>query len=804
MLETDVIHSMNKAKFLSIVLLFVCLLYAGNAMGQSFTLQGKVSDQDGNPIELASVIVASQGKITMSNLKGEFNMQLQSEDSVKIRFSMLGYKSKVKVLHKPQGKQTLQIQLANDNQLEEVVVEAHAPQHGTTEEIKVEATKRNPSVSGNAVEEILQTQAGVSTHSELSSQYNVRGGTFDENSVYINNVEVYRPFLVRSGQQEGLSVINADLVDRVGFSTGGFEAKYGDKMSSALDITYKRPKRTEGSITASMLGASAYFGLSSKKLTWTNGLRYKTNRYLLGTLETKGEYNPSFLDYQTYMSWQPSKRWQIDFIGNISDNNYNFEPEDRETKFGTLKNVKSFKVYFDGKEKDLFRTFFGSLNITRHLSKHTDVSLIASAFSTKEQQRYDIQGQYWLTQTETSENLGVGTYMQHSRDYLKADVKSLKLMLLHRAGNHKIEGAFTYKMEKIKENSAEYEYRDSAGYNIPHNGETLDMIYSLRARNTLNAKRIETYVQDTCNFKTNDSIPTLFRLNYGVRYAYWNFNGESIVSPRASLNITPGWNRNLSFRVAAGLYYQAPFYKELRDTATVNGVIYASLNKKTRSQRSIHALASMSYRFTMMNRPFKFTAEAYYKAISRLVPYTVDNVKVTYFGDKQTSGHATGLDLKLFGEFVPGADSWLTLSVMNTAMKLNGKNVPLPTDQRFALNLFFTDYFPGSTRWRMSLKLAYADGLPFSAPHQELSSNSFRAPAYKRADIGMSYRIFDNNDGSHHSIFRNVWVGVDCLNLFGINNVNSYYWITDISGQQYAVPNYLTGRQINAKLSVEF
>lgn len=795
---------MNKAKLLNIILLFLCLLYAGNAMGQTFTLQGKVSDQDGNPIELASIMVASQGKITMSNLKGEFSMQLQSEDSVKVRFSMLGYKSKVRVLRRPQGKQTLQIQLSSDNEMQEVVVQAKVQQHGTTEEIKVEATKRNPSVSGNVVEEILQTQAGVSTHSELSSQYNVRGGTFDENSVYINNVEVYRPFLVRSGQQEGLSVINADLVESVGFSTGGFEAKYGDKMSSALDITYKRPKRTEGSITASMLGANGYLGIATKKLTWTNGLRYKTNKYLLGSLETKGEYNPSFLDYQTYLSWQPSKRWQVDFIGNISENNYNFEPKDRETKFGTLKNVKSFKVYFDGKEKDLFRTFFGSLSITNHLTPRTDISLIASAFSTKEQQRYDIQGQYWLTQTETSENLGVGTYMQHSRDYLKANVRSLKLMMQQRAGNHRVEGALTYKIEKIEENSAEYEYRDSAGYNIPHTGETLNMIYSMRARNNLDAKRIEAYLQDTWNFKSNDSVPTLYRLNYGVRYAHWDFNGESIVSPRASLNITPGWNRNLSFRVAAGLYYQAPFYKELRDTTMVNGVTYALLNKKIRSQRSIHALASMSYRFSMMNRPFKFTAEAYYKAISRLVPYSVDNVKVTYYGDNETSGHAAGLDLKLFGEFVPGADSWLTLSVMNTSMKLNGKNVPLPTDQRFAINLFFTDYFPGSTRWRMSLKLAYADGLPFSAPHQELTSTPFRAPAYKRADIGMSYRLFDNQDGLRSSIFRNVWLGLDCLNLFGINNVNSYYWITDISGQQYAVPNYLTGRQINAKISVEF
>ncbi len=792
-------------KYLKTSILFVLFLMVTQvAIGQSFTLQGKVSDKDGNPIELASVMVVSQGKLAMTNLKGEFHMQLHSADSVKVRFSMIGYKSKERVLRRPQGKQTMLIQLLDDNEMQEVVVEGKTKQHGTTEELDVDKVKQGPSASGNAVEEMVQTQAGVSTHSELSSQYNVRGGTFDENSVYINNIEVYRPFLVRSGQQEGLSIINPDMVQSVGFSTGGFEAKYGDKMSSALDITYKRPKRTEASLTASLLGASAYLGIASKKFTWTNGVRYKTNRYLLGSLQTKGEYKPSFLDYQTYLSWQPSKRWQIDFIGNISDNHYNFQPEDRETNFGTLQNVKKFRVYFDGQEKDLFRTYFGSLSITRHLSPQTDVSLLASAFSTREQERYDIQGQYWLTQTETSENLGVGTYMQHSRDYLNANVKSLKLMLQHRMGKHKIEGGVTYKVEQVKENSAEYEYRDSAGYNVPHTGRDLRMIYALRAKNELNAKRTEAYLQDTWNFQTRDSVPTLFTFNYGVRFAHWSFNGESIVSPRASLTITPGKNRNLSFRIAGGLYYQAPFYKELRDTSVVNGITYATLNERIRSQQSIHALASMSYRFEMMGRPFKFTAEAYYKALSRLVPYSVDNVKVTYYGDQQATGHATGLDLKLFGEFVPGTDSWLTLSVMNTRMRLNGKSIPLPTDQRYALNLYFTDYFPGTTRWRMSLKLAYADGLPFATPHQELENNSFRAPAYKRADIGMSYRLLDNHDGSRNTIFKNVWIGLDCLNLFGINNVNSYYWVTDIAGQQYAVPNFLTGRQINGRVTVEF
>lgn len=795
------------------MILGVLLTYTQSLFSQTFTLQGKVSDKDNHPIELASVSVVAQGKITMTNLKGEYSMQLHSSDSVVVRYSMVGYKSKTRVLRNPRGKQTIQIQLVDDNQLGEVTVEGRKTQHGTTQEIDMKQAKTLPSSTGNAVEDLVQTQAGVSTHSNLSSQYNVRGGSFDENSVYINNVEVFRPFLVRSGQQEGLSVINADMVESVGFSTGGFEAKYGDKMSSALDITYKKLKPqankkyyAEGSVAASLLGASAYVGFASKKFSWLNSVRYKTNRYLLGTLDTKGEYDPNFLDYQTFLSWKVAKRWQIDVIGNISENHYNFKPKDRETQFGTQENVKSFRVYFDGKEKDLFRTFFGSFGLTHFLSNNkTSFSLITSAFHTKEQERYDIQGQYWLTQTETSENLGVGTYMQHSRDYLTANVVSVKLMGKHRTLNHEVEGGATYKIERIEENSREYEYRDSAGYSIPHTGEDLYMIYSLRAKNKLNSKRIEAYLQDTWHFRSgNDTLPTLYTLNYGVRFAHWDFNGESIVSPRVSLSITPSWCRDLTFRIAGGLYYQAPFYKELRDTTTINNITYARLNDKIKSQRSIHAIAGMEYRFRMMERPFKFSADLYYKALSNLVPYSVNNVQVIYYGDNRANGHAMGLDLKLFGEFVPGSDSWLTLSLMDTKMKLNGRSIPLPTDQRFAVNLFFTDYFPGTTRWKMSLKLAYADGLPFSAPHRELEKNSFRAPAYKRVDIGMSYRLLDNSDRSKKSIFKNIWLGVDALNLLGINNVNSYYWVTDVTSHQYAVPNYLTGRQINGRVLFEF
>ena len=782
--------------------IFATLIFAVISMtlfAQSFTLQGRVTDQENNPVELASVV--SQGKLTMTNLNGEFSMQLQSADSVEVRFSMIGYKTKTRVLRRPKGKMTLQVQLFDAGLLDEVVITEQRRQTGTTQEIDTKQMSNTPSASGNKVEELIQQQAGVSTHSELSSQYNVRGGSFDENSVYINNVEVYRPFLVRSGQQEGLSIINGDMVEKIGFSTGGYEAKYGDKMSSALDITYKRPKKFEASVAASLLGASAYVGFSTKKFSWSNGVRYKTNKYLLGSLETKGEYNPTFIDYQTYLSYQPNKRWAIDFIGNISDNHYNFKPEDRETNFGTMENVKSFKVYFDGKEKDLFRTFFGSLSITRNFGEKTKLSLIGSAFKTREQETYDIQGQYWLTQTETSENLGVGTYMEHARNYLNATVGSVKLMLNHKTKKHDIQAGVTFKFEKIEEKSREYEMRDSSGYSVPHTGEDLYMIYSLNARNELKAQRVEAYLQDTYKFASGE---TFFTLNYGVRFSHWNFNRESIVSPRVSLGIVPAFNQDVTFRLATGLYYQAPFFKELRDTTTVNGITYATLNEKIKSQRSIHFIAGMDYRFKMMNRPFKFSAEAYFKLLGNLVPYTVNNVKIVYDASEQCSGHAMGLDLKLYGEFVEGSDSWVTLSVMNTRMKLNGKSIPLPTDQRFALNLFFTDYFPGTDRWKMSLKLAYADGLPFGAPHRRLDIMPFRAPAYKRADIGMSFRALDNEKRDKKIIFKNIWIGIDCLNLLGINNVNSYYWITDVTNQQYAVPNYLTGRQINGRVLFEF
>ena len=789
------------SKCTSLILTLVMLLMSSVVVAQSFTLKGRVTDEDGNALEFATVACAKQAKVTMTDLKGEFNMKLQSADSVEIRFSMVGYKTRTRVLRNPRTTQTLQIQMSPMQELSEVVITERRRQTTQMQEIDAKELKATPSASGNAVEELIQQQAGVSTHNELSSQYNVRGGSFDENSVYINNIEVYRPLLIRSGQQEGLSVINPDMVEKIGFSSGGFSAKYGDKMSSALDITYKRPKAFEATAMASLLGGSAYVGMSNKKFSMSHGLRYKTNRYLLGSLETTGEYRPNQLDYQSYMTYNPNKRWSLDLLGNISENHYNFKPHDRETSFGTMQSTKSFKVYFDGQEKDIFRTLFGAASITRHISDSLSIKLLWSAFHTKEQEAYDIQGQYWLNDAQSAEQLGVGTYAEHARNYLTANVQSLKLMVNRKLKQHEIEGGLVVKWEHLKEQSREYEMRDSSGYSIPHTGNRLDLIYTLSSKNDMRSTRIEGYVQDVFRWHNGDNF---FTLNYGVRFANWSFNKETLVSPRASLALVPAYNPDVTYRLATGIYYQAPFYKEFRDTTAVGGITKVTLNKHIKSQRSFQIIGAMDYRFKMKDLPYKFSAEVYYKALSNLVPYNIQNVKTTYYGENLCSGYAAGLDLKLYGEFVPGTDSWISLSLMRTQQKMNGQWIPMPTDQRYALNLHFTDYFPGTTRWKMTLKLAYADGLPFGAPHRGITNQSFRAPAYKRADIGMSYLAYQPSESEtkKYSIKR-VWLGIDCLNLFGISNVNSYYWVTDVTNRQWAVPNYLTERQINGKIIVE-
>ena len=790
---------------LKLFLLIISIGFVLNIDAQSFLLHGRVLDAANNPIEFASVSVVNQGKLALTSSKGEFSISLFSADSVSVKFSMIGYKTKTKTLIRPKGKQTLLvIMYPSDNTLGTVQVTGQKIQSGLLQNLKkTDLQNLNSGANSNTVEKLVQLQSGVSTHSEFSSQYNVRGGSFDENSIYINGNEIYRPFLIKSGQQEGLSVISPYMVENIDFSNGGFTAKYGDKMSSVLDITYKKPEKFESVVSASLMSADAYIGFGNKKFSWTNSFRYNNNRFLLNSLETSGEYRPNFTDYQTYFSYRPNSKWSFDIIGNYNSNHYNFYPKTRETTFGTMDNVKSFNVYFDGQENDIFKTTSATFGITRQFSPISSISLIASSFTSNEKEQYDIQSQYWLTQTESQENLGVGTFFEHARNYLKANVNILKLILKHNIDKHNIEAGITLKDEHIKEYSNEYEMRDSSGYSIPHTGNDLNMIYSLNANNRINSRRIESYIQDTWKFSSANEN-TLFTLNYGARISHWSYNKETIVSPRISLVVIPSFNKNITLRLATGVYYQAPFFKELRDTTSTNGITTVSLNNKIKSQKSIHIIAGMDYRFNVANRPFKFSADAYYKILSNLIPYSVNNVKVVYDGRNEASGHAAGIDFKLYGEFVPNTNSWITLSLMNTKMNIKDYSVPLPTDQRYAINLFYTDYFPGTDKWKLSLSLSYADGLPFSTPHNEYGRSSFRAPAYKRADIGMSYRLVSNANKEKPNVFKNIWLGIECLNLFGINNVNSYYWITDVTNQQYAVPNYLSGRLLNTKITFEF
>ena len=809
---------MKRTLTIRLLLFFFSLLTAiAPCLAERVTVKGVIRDEHGSPVEIANIFVEKQLIGATSNLNGEYTVSFESADSVVIVYSMIGYQTRRRILRRPTGTITMDIMLPSLNmELQGITVKETRRQTGTMQHISMKEARLTPDATGGSVESFIATQAGVSSTNELSTQYNVRGGNFDENSVYVNGIEVYRPLLIRAGQQEGLSFINPDMVENIGFSSGGYEARFGDKMSSVLDITYRRPEVFESTLSASLLGANAYVGYGNRRFSLTNSIRYKTSEYLLGTLDTHGEYNPAFIDYQTYLHWRPSTRWSMGFIGNISQNKYNFVPHDRSTSFGTLAEVNYLNVYFAGKEQDRFQTFFGSYNLSYSPNTSSTFSFNASAYHTNERETYDIISQYWLNQVESDVNLGIATYMEHARNYLQANVMSLGVSGEHKVDAHHILWGLEAKDERVRERVNEWEYRDSSGYSIPHTGQELELIYNLRSSNAVHNHRFSAYAQDTWRF-TSDA--GLFVLNAGLRASYWTWNHEPIVSPRASLGFVPAGNENFTFRLASGVYYQSPFYKEYRDTTIALGSYHVQLNREIRSQRSIHFVAATDYSFRIFDRPFKFSAELYYKALSNLIPYNVNNIRITYYGENCASGYATGLDMKLFGEFVPGTDSWLTCSFMRTEEKIGGRWYPRPTDQRVNLSFNFSDYFPGTDRWKMNLRATYANGLPIGPPHSGREKQIFRAPSYRRLDIGMSYRLVGSDDNgprteipflrntlleSSRSAVRNIWLGIDAFNLLGIRNVNSYYWITDINNHQYAVPNYLTGRRINFRILAEF
>ena len=620
----------------------------------------------------------------------------------------------------------------------------------------------------------------------------------------MNGTEILRPLLVRAGQQEGLSFINPDMVEGISFSTGGFSVAYGDKMSSVLDITYRRPQRLEYVLQASLLGASAYVGAGNDKISFAGSVRYKTTSYLLGTLDTKGEYDPSFTDYQTYLCWTPNSTWEVGVIGNAAINNYNFTPRDRNTSFGTSQDPKHFKVYYEGWESDRFNTLFGALDVKRK-GENSVYRFNLSAFGSHESESFDILSQYWLDESSSESSLAVGSFMQHARNRLNSTVYTASLK-----GTHDTEHLGTigwgleYRHESVTDHMREWEMRDSAGYTLPYSQTgPMEMIYSLKSDHGIGNNKASAFIQDTYRFNT---ALGLFTLNAGVRASWWSWNRELIWSPRLMLGFTPAFNEAFTFRLSTGVYYQTPFYKELKDTVSAGGIYQVNLNRDIRSQRSLQVVLGADYDFLVYNRPFKFTTEVYYKKLDQLIPYNVDNVRIVYYGQNCAYGYAAGIDMKLYGEFVPGTASWLTFSLMRTRENIGGKWLPRPTDQLYNLSLYFTDYFPRRDSWKMSLRCSLADGLPFGPTHSGREKQTFRAPAYKRVDIGLAYKVFDYSKHPHvygrTGICKDVWLGVDCLNLLGINNVNSYYWITDIQGTQFAVPNYLTGRQLNVKLVV--
>ena len=793
--------------FLS-TLLLIAGMYAENVK-----IEGKVIDQEEKPVEFATIRIGGTSIGTNSDLAGNYSLSVAPKDTLEVIFSCIGYKNVTRKLIDPKGLITLNVKLPTEStELAEVEVTGFRQNINGMQSFDKESFKTSPDVSGGSVEAMLQTMAGVNSSNEMSSQYSVRGGSFDENSVYINGVEIYRPQLVRSGQQEGLSIINPDMVGNIKFSTGGFPARYSDKMSSALDIAYRDPEALEGSLTLSLMGGSLAFGQSSGKFSQLHGLRLKKNNSLLSSLETRGEYDPLYFDYQTNITYRPTEKLSFNLLGNISLNHYNFKPADRETSFGTAQDTKQFKVYFDGEERDRFETYLASFTTTYNINRASNLEFSLAGFQSNELVSYDISGEYWLNQAGTAGEetiggeLGVGKYMEHSRNRLRASVFQMALKGRTVIKRNNISYGIVYQNEKFHDRTKEWEWRDSAGYSLPTQPEGVHLIYNLSSRQDVSSNRLAFYVEDALYFDTQKFYMTL---NGGIRFSYWDFNKEFLVSPRVNFNLVPIDHNRWNYRFALGMYYQSPFYKEYRLAQTdALGNSSIMLNRNIKSPLSVQFIFATDYTFRMMDRPFKITGEAYYKNLSRLISYEYDNLKINYSGQNDSKGYIMGMDFKLFGQFVPGSDSWITFSLMKTQQTLNGKKVPLPSDQRYSIGLFFTDYFPKFPKLRFSLRGVLSDGLTMTAPHVSRDISWFRAPAYKRVDVGLSYQLVGApRDGvrpyNFWRHFKSIIIGLDCFNLFDMSNVSSYYWVTDVNNIQYAVPNYLTRRQFNVRLAIE-
>lgn len=838
---------------LALTILFL-LGWPSSVAAQTATVEGKVTNNKNKVVELANVAIIGEKGGATTDKNGYFSLKVPANKDITIAVTYVGFAdSRLKLNLKPGETKVIKIELKSvSTELPGFEVKDEQLRTQSMVRLNPKDAVVAPSLT-SGVADIIKTLPGVSSSNEMSSQYSVRGGNFDENLIYVNDIEIYRPFLVNSGQQEGLSFVNSSLVSSLLFSAGGFGVQYGDKMSSVLDVKYKTPIEFGGSFSASLLGADLSFGgLAAKnKLTYLVGARYKTNRYLLNSLQTQGEYQPEFMDIQSLFTYKLSNKWNLSFLGYYSHNKYKVVPANRETDFGTFQEVIRFKVYFDGNETDRYDMYQGGLTLGHNPNKNTNLKLILSAFNTNESETYDIQGQYWIGQVETNpeseefgevvQSQGVGTYLLHARNYFKANVISAEHKGVIVKDKSTLKWGLRYQHQTVNDKMREWEMVDSAGYSLPNPNSTpgnpnpdnpnLELKNFVSATNILNTNRFAAYLSNQWNLvrKNNDEIT----LTAGLRANYWDFNNEFLLAPRVNFSYKPAKNPDLVFRFATGIYYQTPFYREMRN-------IDGTINYDIKSQKSTHFIAGTDLRFSSWNRPFIFTTEVYYKFLDNLIPYYVNNVRIRYLSNQLAKGYATGIDFKIYGEFVKGIDSWMSLSIMQTKEDIYGDfyydyyneegekiisgitvdtqvadsvtvepgYIPRPSDQRVNFSIFFQDYIPNHPYFKMHMRLLFSTGLPFGAPDTERYKHTLRMPDYRRVDIGFSYQFINEGttfaSGNPFKHFKNMWVSLEVFNLLQIYNTVSYIWIKDINNKQYAVPNYLTPRLLNIKLIAEF
>lgn len=807
---------MLQVKFFWVLILCV-LIDFGLANAQTRTVYGVITDTTGKVLPYASIAVPALSKGVTADSDGKYLLNLP-QGRHQIQFSLIGFRTETRTIETISSqKLELNISLRVEvKSLEEVSVVERNPDISRIS-VKEFGLLPNPS---NSLEALIKTLPGVSSANELSSQYSVRGGNFDENLVYVNDVEVIRPFLIRSGQQEGLSFINPDLTGSIRFSAGGFEARYGDKMSSVLDVTYRTPQKTASSVNLSFMGGSiAVEGISkSRKLSFLSGFRYKTTRLLLGSLDSKGEYEPNFIDWQMLLNYKAGEKLSFGLFTNYALNSYKFIPQTRTTSFGTFANIYNLKIYYDGREDDQYNSMMGSGWAQYQVNSQLRMKVMLNATSMYEQEKFDISGEYLINELDAYPgsdsygdsilNLGVGAMLNHARNYLQADIWSATYSGNWQVQNHSLSWAVKYQHDKFRDRLSEWDYIDSAGYSAPYSDREIALNNIAAAENHLTIERYSAFIQDVYKWSISG---TAFSLNTGVRLHAWSLTSEILISPRVRFSVQPNWTRDIVFYAASGIYYQPPVYKELRNSR-------GELNKHIKSQQSVHILLGSEIMLNLWERPFKYTVETYYKDLKNLIPYKLDNVRIKYTAQNNAKGYATGIDMKLYGEFVPGVESWASLSLLSTKEDLkddyyiskSGERIEpgyyhRPTDQLFHINLFFQDYFPNQPSLKASLNLVFGTSFHVAPPRTYRFDATYPLGNYRRVDLGLS-KTFKT---ASLPWLKNFWIGMEVFNLFDIRNKASFMWIQTVANQEnvpnlFAVPNYLTSRRINLKLSAKF